>query len=62
MKWMPWFFAAVLPIAAAGWAGAFVGQFAVALVTIGIFVSTLSLGRERVKIIAVTGDAQSVNT
>jgi hypothetical protein len=45
MRLTPWYFAAVAPIAIAGFLGAFVGQCAVLAVTIGIFVGTLSLGR-----------------
>jgi hypothetical protein len=45
MKLTPWYLAAIAPIAVAGWLGAFLGQFAVLAVTIGIFVGTLSLGR-----------------
>jgi len=45
MRLTPWYFAAVAPIAVAGFMGAFLGQCAVLAVTIGIFVGTLSLGR-----------------
>jgi len=45
MRLTPWYFAAVAPIAVAGFLGAFLGQCAVLAVTIGIFVGTLSLGR-----------------
>jgi hypothetical protein len=45
MKLTPWYFAAVAPIAVAGFMGAFVGQCAVLALTIGIFVGTLSLGK-----------------
>jgi hypothetical protein len=45
MRLTPWYFAAVAPIAVAGFLGAFLGQCAVLAVTISIFVGTLSLGR-----------------
>jgi hypothetical protein len=45
MRLTPWYFAAVAPIAVAGFLGAFLGQCAVLAVTICIFVGTLSLGR-----------------
>jgi hypothetical protein len=45
MKLTPWYFAAIAPIAVAGWSGAFLGHFAVLAVTVGIFVGTLSLGK-----------------
>jgi len=45
MRLTPWYFAAVAPIAVAGFLGAFLGQCAVLALTIGIFVGTLSLGR-----------------
>jgi hypothetical protein len=41
----PWYLAALVPVAAAGFLGAFFGQVAVLAVTIMIFVGTLSLGR-----------------
>ena len=47
MKLTPWYLAALAPLAAAGCSGAFLGQFAVLALTIGIFVGTLSLGRAR---------------
>ena len=46
MKLTPWYLAALAPIAVAGCSGAFMGQMAVLSVTIGIFVGTLSLGRQ----------------
>ena len=48
MKLTHWYLAALAPLAVAGWSGAFLGQFAVLAVTVGIFVGTLSLGRQRV--------------
>lgn len=46
MKLTPWFLAAIAPIAVAGYSGTFLGNFAVLAVTVGIFVGTLSLGRQ----------------
>ncbi len=46
MKLTPWFLAALAPIAVAGWSGALMGHVAVLAVAIGIFVGTLSLGRQ----------------
>jgi hypothetical protein len=45
MKLTPWYLAALAPIAIAGCSGALMGHVAVLAVTIGIFVGTLSLGR-----------------
>lgn len=45
MKLTPWYLAAIAPIAVAGCSGAFLGQFAVLALTLGIFFGTLSLGR-----------------
>jgi hypothetical protein len=46
MKLTPWYFAAIAPIAAAGCSGALLGHCAVLCVTFGIFIGTLSLGRQ----------------
>jgi hypothetical protein len=46
MKLTPWYLAALAPIAIAGCSGAMMGHLAVLAVTIGIFVGTLSLGRQ----------------
>ncbi len=46
MKLTPWLLAALAPIAVAGWSGALMGHVAVLAVAIGIFVGTLSLGRQ----------------
>jgi hypothetical protein len=46
MKLTPWYLAALAPIAVAGCSGAFLGHCAVLALTIGIFVGTLSLGRQ----------------
>lgn len=45
MKLTPWYLAALAPIAVAGCSGTLMGHVAVLAVTIGIFVGTLSLGR-----------------
>jgi hypothetical protein len=47
MKLTPWYLAAIAPVAVAGCAGAFMGHFAVVAVALGIFVGTLSLGRNQ---------------
>jgi hypothetical protein len=44
-KLTPWYLVAIAPIAVAGCSGAFLGQVAVLVVTVLIFVGTLSLGR-----------------
>jgi hypothetical protein len=46
MKLTPWYLAALAPIAVAGYSGALMGHVAVLAVAIGIFVGTLSLGRQ----------------
>ena len=46
MKLTPWFLAALAPIAVAGCSGALMGHVAVLAIAIGIFVGTLSLGRQ----------------
>jgi hypothetical protein len=46
MKLTPWYLAAIAPIAVAGCSGTLLGHFAVLAVTLGIFVGTLSLGRQ----------------
>jgi hypothetical protein len=46
MKLTPWYLAALAPIAVAGCSGALLGHVAVLAVAIGIFVGTLSLGRQ----------------
>jgi hypothetical protein len=48
MKLTPWYLAALAPIAIAGCSGTLMGHVAVLAVTIGIFVGTLSLGRQHV--------------
>ena len=59
MKLTPWYLAALAPIAVAGCSGALMGHVAVLAVAIGIFVGTLSLGRQAP---AATGVAKSVVT
>ncbi len=46
MKLTHWYLAAIAPIAVAGCSGALLGHMAVLALTIGIFVGTLSLGRQ----------------
>ncbi len=46
MKITPWYIAALAPIAVAGCSGAVLGHVAVLVVTVAIFVGTLSLGRQ----------------
>jgi len=45
MKITPWYLAALTPFAAIGWSGAYMGHAAVVMLTVGIFLGTLSLGR-----------------
>lgn len=59
MKLTPWYLAALAPIAVAGCSGALMGHVAVLAVAIGIFVGTLSLGRQTP---AASGGAQAVVT
>ena len=49
MKLTPWYLAALAPIAVAGCSGALMGHVAVLAVTIGIFIGTLSLGRQHTR-------------
>ncbi len=58
MKLTPWYLAALAPIAIAGCSGALMGHVAVLAVTIGIFVGTLSLGRNNVGSAPSTDKAQ----
>ena len=60
MKLTPWYLAALAPIAVAGCSGALMGHVAVLAVAIGIFVGTLSLGREQAP--QASGGAQAVVT
>src|SRR5262245_6588748 len=45
MKITPWYLAALAPFAALGYSGAYLGHAAVVVLTLGIFLGTLSLGR-----------------
>ena len=45
MKITPWYLAALTPFAAIGCSGAYLGHAAVVALTLGIFLGTLSLGR-----------------
>ena len=45
MKITPWYLAALAPFAAMGCSGAYLGHAAVVLLTLGIFLGTLALGR-----------------
>jgi hypothetical protein len=45
MKITPWYLAALAPFAAIGCSGAYLGHAAVVMLTVGIFLGTLSLGR-----------------
>jgi hypothetical protein len=47
MKLTPWYLAAIAPIAVAGCSGTVLGHVAVLAVTLGIFVGTLSLGKQQ---------------
>lgn len=58
MKLTPWYLAALAPIAIAGCSGALMGHVAVLAVTIGIFVGTLSLGRQHAHAAASSDVAQ----
>ncbi|MDF2696394.1 MAG: hypothetical protein K0S65_4777 [Labilithrix sp.] len=57
MKLTPWYIAALAPIAIAGCSGALMGHVAVLAVTIGIFVGTLSLGRQHAHQAAASPEA-----
>jgi hypothetical protein len=45
MKITPWYLAALAPFAAIGYSGAYLGHALVLVLTVGIFVGTLSLGK-----------------
>lgn len=45
MKITPWYLAALAPFAAIGYSGAYMGHALVLVLTVGIFVGTLSLGK-----------------
>jgi hypothetical protein len=59
MKLTPWYLAAIAPIAVAGCSGAFLGHFAVLAVTLGIFIGTLQLGRQRAELTGPVVEAQT---
>ena len=45
-KLTPWYLAALAPFAAIGYSGAHLGHALVVALTVGIFLGTLSLGRD----------------
>lgn len=45
MRIAPWYLAALAPFAAIGYSGAHMGHALVVLLTVGIFLGTLSMGR-----------------
>ena len=47
MKIAPWFLVALAPFAAVGYSGAHLGHAVVVLLTIGIFLGTLTMGNSR---------------
>jgi hypothetical protein len=59
MKLTPWYLAAIAPIAVAGCSGAFLGHFAVLAVTLGIFIGTLQLGRQRAELTSAIAETQT---
>jgi hypothetical protein len=48
MKIAPWYLAALAPFAAIGYSGAHLGHAFVVLLTIAIFLGTLTIGNERI--------------
>lgn len=48
MKIAPWYLAALAPFAAVGYSGSHLGHALVVVLTVGIFLGTLSLGKRRV--------------
>lgn len=60
MKMTPWYIAAIAPLAAAGFAGAFVGQVAVLAVTLGLLFSTVNLTRGAVPVAEPSRSESSV--
>jgi hypothetical protein len=48
MKIAPWYLAALAPFAAIGYSGAHLGHVFVVLLTVGIFLGTLTIGRASV--------------
>ena len=47
MKIAPWYLAALAPFAAIGYSGAHLGHAIVVLLTVGIFLGTLTIGGSR---------------
>ena len=45
MKFTPWYLAALAPFAAIGYSGAHLAHVFVVLLTVGIFLGTLTIGR-----------------
>jgi hypothetical protein len=54
MKLTPFYLAAIAPLAVASCSGAFLGHVMVLVLTLGIFVGTLSLGRRSAVATSVT--------
>jgi len=46
MKIAPWYLAALAPFAAIGYSGAHLGHAIVVLLTVGIFLGTLTIGKQ----------------
>jgi len=46
MKIAPWYLAALAPFAAIGYSGAHLGHAIVVLLTVGIFLGTLTIGQQ----------------
>lgn len=59
MKLTPWVLVAIAPIAVAGCSGAFLGHCAVLVVTVSIFIGTLTLGRQSATV-ALTRESSDV--
>jgi hypothetical protein len=58
MKIAPWYLAALAPFAAVGYSGAHLGHALVVVLTLGIFMGTLSMGTSRVSNAASDGQHQ----
>ncbi|MSP24161.1 MAG: hypothetical protein EXR75_03150 [Myxococcales bacterium] len=46
MRFAPWYLAALAPFAAVGYGGAHLGHVVVLLLTVGIFLGTLHVGKQ----------------
>lgn len=57
MKLTPWYLAALSPFAVLGFSSAVVGQIAILLVVVGIFVGTLTLNRRNAETVARSGES-----